>query len=118
MKKSKVIYEVDTSSDKWVVIKSEFNHFENYFETEQEAKEYIALNKPCLSNNEKIKTECELMYKQIEDAQNRLKEIRALCKHENTFKGDWSWRVGSSMPATICDDCGSLVKFEQEWKIK
>lgn len=51
--KSKVIYEVDTS--KWEVISSEFNHFPNYFETEWEAKDYVALNKPCLCINDTLK---------------------------------------------------------------
>jgi len=63
--------------------------------------------------NEEIKTECELMYAQLRQAENRLEEIRAICKHENTFEGNWSWRVGSIMPAIICSDCGSLVKFKR-----
>ena len=64
-------------------------------------------------NNEEIKVECELMYAQLRQSENRLKEIRAICKHENTFEGDWSWRVGSSILAIICSDCGSLVKFKE-----
>jgi len=63
--------------------------------------------------SQKIKTECELMYSQLRQAENRLKEIRAICKHENTFEGNWSWRVGSSTPAIICGDCGSLIKFKE-----
>lgn len=46
-------YEVDTST--WKVIKTEFHHFPNYFETEWEAKDYVALNKPCLCINDTLK---------------------------------------------------------------
>lgn len=62
--------------------------------------------------NEEIKTECELMYAQIKQGEDRLKEIRSICKHENTFEGNWSWRVGNIQPAIICDDCGSLIKYK------
>lgn len=61
---------------------------------------------------EEIKEECELQYNQIKNAEARLKELRAICKHENTFEGNYSWRVGSIMPATICSDCGELVKLK------
>lgn len=63
--------------------------------------------------NQEIKTECELMYSQLREAEDRLKKIRAICKHENTFEGNWSWRVGSSTPAVICSVCGSLVKLKE-----
>lgn len=61
---------------------------------------------------EEIKEECELQYNQIKNAESRLKELRSLCKHENTFEGNYSYRVGSIMPATICSDCGELVKLK------
>ena len=61
---------------------------------------------------EQIKIECEQQYKAIKDAQDRLKELRAICKHETTFEGNYSWWEGSITPAIICSDCGSLVKFK------
>lgn len=60
-------------------------------------------------DNQQIKQECELMYSQIKNAEDRLKELRSICKHENTFNGTWSWRPGSYQPTTICSDCGALV---------
>lgn len=62
-------------------------------------------------SSEEIKSECEFQYAQIKNAEERLKELRAICKHENTFGGNWSWRIGSIEPATICSDCGSLIKL-------
>lgn len=51
------------------------------------------------------------LYKQIRDAEKELAEIRSICKHENTFEGNWSWRPGNIQPATICSDCGQCVKM-------
>lgn len=62
-------------------------------------------------NNTEIKSECDLMYKQIKDAQNRLTELRAICKHEQTFEGNYSYRIGVIMPATICSYCGELIRY-------
>lgn len=62
-----------------------------------------------------IKTECELMYAQIKAAEERLKELREICKHEKTFEGNYSWRPGAIMPATICSDCGALVNFKDNF---
>lgn len=62
--------------------------------------------------NEAIKEECTVLYETIKKAQERLEEIRALCKHENTFEGTWSWRVGCYDSAIICSDCGSLIKYK------
>lgn len=62
--------------------------------------------------NEEIKTECELMHGKIKQAESRLKEVRDICKHENTFEGNWSCRVGVTITAMICSDCGILIKFK------
>ena len=51
--------------------------------------------------NEQIKKECEQMYAQIKSAEERLKELTAICKHEKTFEGNYSWRVGNIQPADI-----------------
>jgi len=59
--------------------------------------------------NKEIQQECELMFKQIKDAENRIKELRAICKHEHTHRGLYSWRVGSYEEGEICDYCGKLI---------
>ena len=41
-----------------------------------------------MTETQMIKAECVLMYEQILFAEKRLKELRAICKHENTFE-DW-----------------------------
>lgn len=62
-------------------------------------------------SSEEIKKECNIMYEQIKFAENRLKELRKLCPHENKFKGNYSYRIGSILPAIICADCGKMIKY-------
>ena len=62
-------------------------------------------------NQEDIKTECDKMYTQIQQAQNKLKEIRLICKHPNKFIGDYFYRVGAVQKAEICSDCGEPINF-------
>lgn len=62
-------------------------------------------------NKEEIKSECEQLYKQIKMAEDRLKEIRSICKHEETFNGNYSYRIGSISPAIICSNCAELIKY-------
>lgn len=38
--------------------------------------------------NEEIKSDCEAQYKMLRAAEQRLKELRAICPHENTFEGN------------------------------
>lgn len=61
---------------------------------------------------EEIKQECEKMYSQIKNAEEKLKEIRGICKHETTYEGNYSWRIGSISVAEICSDCGELIKYK------
>jgi hypothetical protein len=63
--------------------------------------------------SDEIKQECEKMYAQIEQAEKRLKEVRAICKHENTFEGNYSYRVGAISLAEICSDCHEFIKYVQ-----
>ena len=63
-----------------------------------------------MSHSSKIKHECEKIYGIIKRAEERLKELREKCKHENTHQGLYSSRVGSITEAIICSDCGSLIK--------
>jgi ribosomal protein S27E len=58
---------------------------------------------------EEIKAEKERCYKQIKEAENRLAEIRKICKHENTFVGDYQWAVGHICQAVICEYCGEVI---------
>lgn len=62
--------------------------------------------------NEEIKLECEKMYLQISDAEDRLKKMRSICKHEKTFEGNYSSRVGVYLLADICEYCGKLIKYK------
>ena len=62
--------------------------------------------------NEEIKNECEKMYAQIKSAEERLKELRAVCKHEKTFEGNYSWRVGNIQLADICEYCCSMIRYK------
>jgi hypothetical protein len=56
-----------------------------------------------------IKEQCEYQYEQIRKSEERLKELRAMCKHNNTYEGKYSWRVGCIDSAIICSDCGVVV---------
>jgi len=60
-----------------------------------------------------IKKECEIAYDQIKKAEDRLKKLREICQHKNTFTGSYSYRVGASAPAIICSDCGELIKYKE-----
>lgn len=62
-------------------------------------------------SNEEIQADCQIQYEAIRKAEERLKELRALCKHENTFEGNYSWRPGAINRALICTHCGSCLKF-------
>lgn len=62
--------------------------------------------------NEEIKSECEKMYSQIKSAKERLDELRKICKHENTFEGNYSWRPGAICLAEICSYCGEIIKSD------
>ncbi len=61
--------------------------------------------------NEEIKTEREKLHEQIEKATERIKELQIICKHENTFEGNYSWRIGNIQKAEICSDCAKLIKY-------
>lgn len=57
-----------------------------------------------------IKKECNICYEQIKVANERLKELRDICQHENTEQGLYSWRVGCINKCEICSDCGEVIK--------
>lgn len=62
--------------------------------------------------NEEIKDECEKMYAQIKSAEEKLVKLRSNCKHEKTFEGNYSWRVGNIQLADICEYCGSCIRYK------
>ena len=68
--------------------------------------------------NEQIKEQCELMYAQIKNAETRLKTLREECKHEHTFQGNYSWRVGSIEKAIICSYCNTPISFPDRQKLE
>lgn len=62
-------------------------------------------------SSEEIQQECEKAYAQIRESETQIKEVRAICKHEKTFEGNYSWRIGSIEVAEICSYCGEVMKF-------
>ena len=59
-----------------------------------------------------IKTECEFAKDQIKMLQDRIERLKTICKHPDTFEGNYSWYLGSIFPSTICSDCGEVVSNE------
>ena len=59
-----------------------------------------------------IKTECELIYQNIRSMNFRLERLRSICKHPNTYKGNYSYRVGAVSEAVICSDCNEVVSTD------
>ena len=57
-----------------------------------------------------IKKECEIMYLQLKNAENRLKELREICEHEDTDIGNYSYRIGVVEQAEICNSCGFVIR--------
>lgn len=64
---------------------------------------------------EEIKKECEENYQKIKKSQERLSELRDICKHEKTELGNYSWRVGTYHLADICIYCGKPIKFSPQF---
>lgn len=62
-----------------------------------------------------IKKEVQILYKTLKKAQDRLEEIRSVCPHDKTIEGDYSYRPGAVHPATMCPDCGEVIKFH--WRV-
>ena len=56
-----------------------------------------------------IKSTKEFCFKQIEEANKTLKEIRERCDHPSSSKENYSWRIGSIEERMICDVCGELT---------
>lgn len=74
-------------------------------------KHWESLQAPITMSKAEIKDTCTAMYAKIKFAEDRLKEVRGICKHPETFEGNWSYRIGSISPAIICSDCGALMRY-------
>jgi hypothetical protein len=61
---------------------------------------------------QEIKQTCDIAYQMIKDAEKALKETRALCKHPNTYNGNYSNRAGCIDPAILCSDCGEVLAID------
>lgn len=59
---------------------------------------------------EEIQYECEKAYSEIAIQEGRLKWLREICKHENTFAGLYSPRHGAEYNALICTNCLTPLK--------
>jgi hypothetical protein len=64
-----------------------------------------------IMTNQEIKDECKKSYEQINSAQERLKELRTICKHEHTTERPYAWRIGAYDTAKVCDYCGQNCGF-------
>jgi hypothetical protein len=62
-------------------------------------------------DKDEIKKEVEKQQYIISKAEASLRIIRAACPHTETYEGNYSWRVGSIVPATICSSCGECIKL-------
>jgi hypothetical protein len=64
--------------------------------------------------NEEIAIEKDKMFAQIKSAEDRLYELRQICKHEKTFECDYSFRIGNISRANLCTYCGEFISFVNE----
>lgn len=61
--------------------------------------------------NEEIKLEREKKEAEIVSAEKRIEELRAICKHEKTVEGCYSWRVGNIQLAEMCEYCAKFIRY-------
>lgn len=62
--------------------------------------------------NEEILADTEAQYAAIKVAEERLKELRDnICKHEEIFEGNYSWRVGVLVTTFMCKFCHKPIEF-------
>lgn len=64
--------------------------------------------------SEEIKDQYETACAHIIEAQNKIYELRQICKHEKFHKGIYSWRPGSYSEENICDYCGEVLNSHNE----
>jgi len=62
--------------------------------------------------NDDIKSKKEESFLQIKIAEEGLKQLRTICKHEKTIETNYSYRIGSYQLAEICEYCGEFIKYK------
>jgi hypothetical protein len=58
----------------------------------------------------RIRNQRAFFLKAIADAREELENLKLACHHEDTFEGNYEWRLGASYRAIICHDCGAVIK--------
>lgn len=79
-------------------------------EFDNSLKDEIWKNKLPTLSPEQISVECTKQYASIKIAEEKLRQIRQVCKHEHTFEGDYSWRPGAVEKSVICTYCHEVIK--------
>jgi hypothetical protein len=59
-----------------------------------------------------IKTESEQAYQNIKLHEDRLQQLRSICKHPNTYKANVYTQPGKYYPGIICSDCRKVIYNE------
>lgn len=62
-------------------------------------------------SQEEIKEVLNRQLARIKLANDRITELRTICKHPNQHEGLFSYRIGSYHPAIICSDCNQLIQL-------
>jgi len=60
--------------------------------------------------NQEIKARVKELQEIVSTSQQKIETLRSICKHEKTFKGNYSWRVGVIEERDICEFCGEVIK--------
>lgn len=59
-----------------------------------------------------IRKEIDSLYDVRKTALEQIENIREnICKHEETYEGNYSWRIGNIQPAIFCKNCDKLIKI-------
>lgn len=69
-------------------------------------------------SNDEIKNAVNIEYEAIKLSNEKLAYLRSVCKHEKQEECNYSYRIGSILPAIVCSTCGELIKFTFDYIIK
>ena len=58
---------------------------------------------------EEILQECQTVYASNRKNEERLKELKSICKHKYTTRCDYAYTMTMIMPAIVCDHCNKVV---------
>lgn len=59
--------------------------------------------------NIEIKDEVKSLYKIINESQQRLRNLREMCQHEETEIKNFQYSIGSINKSKICSFCGTVM---------